>query len=392
MVFPFKKYALQKPVWVLMVVLIIGFHTSVQAGFYDLPEITETPDLKRKSLLRDMDIPNVRERDPDPEGGPHLSISEFRLQGIVEFPELGITRAEISKMVEDIRFDMMGEEKILESGYTLEELGDVSDLLGEIEDETIGRHVTSLDVQKLVWLVREQRQNRGITLGMIETIADTITNYYRERGFILAKAYIPEQEVRDGVVTLTLLLGTLGEIVVNNNQLYSEESLSSVFDSVLAKPITSSFIEERLYLINDFPGITAQGFFEPGSQVGDTKLNINVKSRPVELGYEIRCVKPIAFDLMYCALLGMGVKRLFDKGITGCMVTADAKGDISPLYLKDVTDEHGKVKPRLVNINSQKALIVFEDGLQYLTEIDYEAAKQYVDEPEKYDFRKILNW
>ena len=122
------------------------------------------------------------------------------------------------------------------------------------------------------------------------------------------------------------------------------------------------------------------------------KLNINVKSRPVELGYEIRCVKPIAFDLMYCALLGMGVKRLFDKGITGCMVTSDAKGDIAPLYLEDVADENGKVKPRLVNINSQKAALVFEDGLQYLTESDYEAAKQYVDEPEKYDFRKILNW
>ena len=122
------------------------------------------------------------------------------------------------------------------------------------------------------------------------------------------------------------------------------------------------------------------------------KLNINVKSRPVELGYEIRCVKPIAFDLMYCALLGMGVKRLFEKGYTGCMVTADQKGDIAPLYLKDVTDDHGKVKPRLVNINSQKAAIVFEDGLQYLEEADYEAAKQYVDGPEKYDFRKILHW
>ena len=122
------------------------------------------------------------------------------------------------------------------------------------------------------------------------------------------------------------------------------------------------------------------------------KLNINVKSRPVELGYEIRCVKPIAFDLMYCALLGMGVKRLFDKGITGCMVTADPKGDIAPLYLKDVADENGKVKPRLVNINSQKAEIVFEDGLQYITETDYEAVRQYVNEPEKYDFRKILCW
>lgn len=122
------------------------------------------------------------------------------------------------------------------------------------------------------------------------------------------------------------------------------------------------------------------------------KLNVDIKSRPVELGYEIRCVRPIAFDLMYCSLLGMGVKKLFDEGKTACMVTADPKGDIAPLYLKDVEDENGKIKPRLVNMNTQKAKLVFEQGLQYLNENDYEAAKGYVKNPEDYDFKKILKW
>jgi len=30
------------------------------------------------------------------------------------------------------------------------------------------------------------------------------------------------------------------------------------------------------------------------------KLDIKVKSRPVELGYELRCVQPAASDLVYC--------------------------------------------------------------------------------------------
>jgi 6-phosphofructokinase len=59
------------------------------------------------------------------------------------------------------------------------------------------------------------------------------------------------------------------------------------------------------------------------------RLELNVKSRPVEIGYEIRCVQPIAFDLLYCALLGMGVKKLFDQGVSGCMVTSDPIGDIT---------------------------------------------------------------
>ncbi|MBR3709531.1 MAG: 6-phosphofructokinase [Bacteroidales bacterium] len=121
-------------------------------------------------------------------------------------------------------------------------------------------------------------------------------------------------------------------------------------------------------------------------------LGISVKSRPVEIGYGIRCVQPNGYDLTYCSLLGYGVKKLFDKGVTGAMVTTNPKGEIIPLYLKDVEDENGKIKPRLVNLNGPKAELIFDEGLQYITPEDYEAAKQYLPNPEEYDFRKILNW
>jgi len=127
-------------------------------------------------------------------------------------------------------------------------------------------------------------------------------------------------------------------------------------------------------------------------QIRLKQLNINIKSRPVELGYELRCIRPTAFDLMYCSLLGFGVKRLFDQGITGCMVTSDHRGDIAPLYLKDVEDEYGKVKTRLVNMEGQKARLVYEDGLQYLSERDYTEASRYLKDPAEFDFKKILNW
>lgn len=121
------------------------------------------------------------------------------------------------------------------------------------------------------------------------------------------------------------------------------------------------------------------------------ELNLNIKSRPVELGYELRCVRPVAFDLMYCGLLGYGVKQLFDQGISGAMVTSDPEGNCAPLYLKDVEDARGKVKPRLVNMKGEKAKMVFENGLQYIGPEDYPAAKKYLPDPGYYDFFNILN-
>ncbi|AXP82127.1 6-phosphofructokinase [Mariniflexile rhizosphaerae] len=126
-------------------------------------------------------------------------------------------------------------------------------------------------------------------------------------------------------------------------------------------------------------------------QVKLKELGLVVKSRPVELGYELRCCNPIAFDLTLCTLLGIGVKKLYDQGISGCIVSANSRGDITPLFLKDFEDENGKIPPRLVDINSDMAQL-FINNLFYIQEKDYQQAKKYVPNPEAYDFKKILNW
>lgn len=123
------------------------------------------------------------------------------------------------------------------------------------------------------------------------------------------------------------------------------------------------------------------------------KLGIKVKSRPVEIGYEVRCATPIAFDLMYCSQLGMGVYQLYTEGFTGCMVFMDQRGNVTPLFLKDIQDpETGKIPPRGVDITTDRVKAVFNHMMNYITPADYERVKEYVENPQEYDFRKILNW
>jgi 6-phosphofructokinase len=120
-------------------------------------------------------------------------------------------------------------------------------------------------------------------------------------------------------------------------------------------------------------------------------LGLDIKSRPVELGYELRCGHPTGFDLSLCTLLGIGVKKLYDDGITGCIVTANSRGDISPMYLSDFQNEDGVILPRLVDIDSQSSKL-FMMNLHYIGESDYKGAKAFLEDPAAYDFHKILNW
>lgn len=121
------------------------------------------------------------------------------------------------------------------------------------------------------------------------------------------------------------------------------------------------------------------------------KIKLDVKTRPMEIGFQTRCCRPVAYDLSLCTLLGLGVKKLFDQGISGCIVTANSSGDISPLYLSDIEDKDGKIPPREVDVTSILAKLSFQN-LFFITPDDYEAAKKYVPDPESYDFYKILNW
>ena len=137
--------------------------------------------------------------------------------------------------------------------------------------------------------------------------------------------------------------------------------------------------------------VSKASFFNVLLQEKLKKLNLDIKTRPNDAGYELRCCRPIGFDLTLCSLLGIGVQKLYNTGISGCIVSANAEGNISPVYLSDHEDENGKVKPRLVDIESEISQLFFK-SLDYISERDYSRVNDLLDEPEAYDFYKILNW
>lgn len=122
------------------------------------------------------------------------------------------------------------------------------------------------------------------------------------------------------------------------------------------------------------------------------KLKIDIKSRPVEMGYELRCCRPVAYDLTLCTILGMGVKKLFEQGMKGCIVSTTRSAEIVPIFLKDIEDKKtGKIPPRVVDIHTELSRMVIGD-MHVLTAADIERARYYVSKPEDYDFHKILEW
>ena len=118
-------------------------------------------------------------------------------------------------------------------------------------------------------------------------------------------------------------------------------------------------------------------------------LGIKFKSRPVEIGYEIRCSPPIAFDLRYCTNLGYAVKELYDQGESRCIALATPMGEYRALYMKDIANEEGVIQPRLVDIDNMRSRLTLRT-LECVRKPDYEEAKKYLKNPEEFDLSEIL--
>ena len=72
------------------------------------------------------------------------------------------------------------------------------------------------------------------------------------------------------------------------------------------------------------------------------------------------------------------------------MVAVNEQDEIIPVYLKDVEDENGKIRTRLVNMNKESVRETFRENMYFLTSQDREAAKEWISRPEEYEYERIL--
>ncbi len=118
----------------------------------------------------------------------------------------------------------------------------------------------------------------GYTLGKLQVLADKVTNYYRQQGWILASVYVPAQEVESNEIELHLLPGTLNSVLASGDSSYSTEQLVRPFQRSLQSTLSKDDTEASLLTVLDYPGISVSGVLEPGEEVGTTKLNLSVNS------------------------------------------------------------------------------------------------------------------
>lgn len=118
----------------------------------------------------------------------------------------------------------------------------------------------------------------SLSLSELQGMAARITSFYRQNDYFVAQAYLPAQDINNGVVTMAIIEGHYGQIVLNNQSRVSNDLALSLLsplktgDTVAAAPL-----ESQLLRLSDLPGVKVSSTLVPGATLGTSDLLVDLK-------------------------------------------------------------------------------------------------------------------
>ena len=118
----------------------------------------------------------------------------------------------------------------------------------------------------------------------LRKVADAVSEAYRARGF-LARAYLPEQDLTDGIITIAIIEGRLGAVRVDrlpdtrhlDNDTVSQYILAR---QALQEPVRPGELQRAVSLLNELPGVAASILLEPGEREGESAVVVALRDTP----------------------------------------------------------------------------------------------------------------
>lgn len=126
------------------------------------------------------------------------------------------------------------------------------------------------------------RIGTSVTFADLEQLAARVVAVYQKHGFGLVQAFVPVQEVVDGVVRITVSEGVLGNVsidIAKDAPVQQDRVAKTLAILEPGKPLNGREYERAMLLLSDLPGIKPQSAISAGAASGTTDLAVHVTER-----------------------------------------------------------------------------------------------------------------
>ncbi len=121
------------------------------------------------------------------------------------------------------------------------------------------------------------RPGSRLSLSDLRAMALAISDHYHKHGYFVAQAYLPQQEIKDGVVVISVIEGRYGTITLKNQSNVSETTANGILSGLNSGDLIAvAPLERRLLLLSDLPGIEVTSTLIPGEAPGTSDLVVTI--------------------------------------------------------------------------------------------------------------------
>lgn len=130
---------------------------------------------------------------------------------------------------------------------------------------------------------------RSLDFAQLQAAAAAVAERYRSSGWIV-NAYLPEQDVRGGVVTIQVVEAVFGGMYTQGSaRRVSTERLRRGVEAqqAVGAHLNADALDRALLLADDLPGVSVSGALRAGQREGETDLVYKIADEPLVYG-EVR--------------------------------------------------------------------------------------------------------
>lgn len=128
-------------------------------------------------------------------------------------------------------------------------------------------------------------EGRLLSMDDIRRVAEEVVARYRERDYMTVSAYLPEQDLSDGELTIAVVEAKVARVTVEGNKFYDESYIKWMFDPALQRQrehgelIRRSDVERQLLLLNDTMDLTIRSVVKESETPGQVDIVLQATDR-----------------------------------------------------------------------------------------------------------------
>ncbi len=234
----FGRHARRTPLAVAALTCALGAAAPVQAQVTpQLPPAADPGSIQQRSLELERRLREERERRPESE--PSID-----REGLKPAParKPAVTSSFLLKRIDFTKSELLSEETLRGLAATVE--------------------------------------GREVTLAEVVEVVERINTLYRERGIPTAQAVLPAQEVADGNVTIKLVEGRVGDILLEGNASTADSFILSRLGQTKGELADVSALERSMMRFNRSQDVQLRAELKPGAKFGETDVALTAVEPP----------------------------------------------------------------------------------------------------------------